>query len=531
MFNNYFLLRELSLFLGKNLAGFKINEIFSQEKDKLVLQVYKGDNVKFLEFCCKTEFPYLVFYNKYGRRKSNFATLFSDLYELEIDSVLIYENERIIELNINSKKLLFIFIPVKLNLLCVDKNTIVNAFKNYNRINNLSTEEFLKTKQKNREKKYRIINDYLKINYGIYGSLLQDEVLHSVNLKRNEFLNDDCIKLIDDGFLRINEQLEKPKYLLYNYKNEYLISLIKLNHLQDIDYTSFENVNELIKNYLTETLKKNKINDIINEKLKYYEKKIKPIKNKIHNLKKNIDEAITSDKYLYYGNMILSNVELYKKGVKEMEVCDEATGKIFKIRTKPELSAVENANIYFEKYKKLKSSVSVLNEKVKKYEMELSKLQKQINDINKTSDIKEIKKMEKELETKSNEENELKMFRKFKLSGEFQIWVGKSSASNDLLTKHYSSPDDYWFHVRGTSGSHTVLKSPKKQESIPKNIIESAASIAAYYSKARNASSVPVAYCLRKYVKKKKGFKEGSVIMEREKIIYVKPQLPPETEI
>jgi predicted ribosome quality control (RQC) complex YloA/Tae2 family protein len=70
------------------------------------------------------------------------------------------------------------------------------------------------------------------------------------------------------------------------------------------------------------------------------------------------------------------------------------------------------------------------------------------------------------------------------------------------------------------------LKVSDKKNPPDKKNIETAASIAAYYSKARNASNVPVAYCERKYVKKKKGFKEGSVIMEREKVIFVKPGLP-----
>jgi predicted ribosome quality control (RQC) complex YloA/Tae2 family protein len=95
-----------------------------------------------------------------------------------------------------------------------------------------------------------------------------------------------------------------------------------------------------------------------------------------------------------------------------------------------------------------------------------------------------------------------------------------------MLTTKYASPNDLWFHVRGASGSHTVLKVSNKKEVTGKEIINKAASIAAYYSKARNASSVPVAYCQKKYVKKKKGFKEGSVVMEREKVIFVKPGLP-----
>lgn len=126
-------------------------------------------------------------------------------------------------------------------------------------------------------------------------------------------------------------------------------------------------------------------------------------------------------------------------------------------------------------------------------------------------------------------DDETNKFRKFKIAEDLEVWVGKDSATNDLLTMHYSAHNDLWFHVRGFSGSHTVLKTGNKKE-IDKKYILSAASIAAYYSKARNGGNVPVAYTERKYVKKKKGFREGTVILEKEKVIFVKPGLPENAE-
>jgi predicted ribosome quality control (RQC) complex YloA/Tae2 family protein len=104
--------------------------------------------------------------------------------------------------------------------------------------------------------------------------------------------------------------------------------------------------------------------------------------------------------------------------------------------------------------------------------------------------------------------------------------VGKSSANNDLLTMKYAKPNDLWFHARGSSGSHTVLRVRDTTHPPGKESIYQAASIAAYYSKMRNASNVPVAYCERKFVKKSKGLAEGAVILEREKVIFVTPRLP-----
>ena len=123
-------------------------------------------------------------------------------------------------------------------------------------------------------------------------------------------------------------------------------------------------------------------------------------------------------------------------------------------------------------------------------------------------------------------ERDLKRFRIFRLEGGYEVWVGRDSASNDLLSMKYTKQNDLWFHVRGSSGSHTVLKAPDGMTDYPKEIIKIAASIAAFYSKAKNAKNVPVAYTEAKNVQKYKGAKSGSVMIKSEKIVKVNPELP-----
>lgn len=127
-----------------------------------------------------------------------------------------------------------------------------------------------------------------------------------------------------------------------------------------------------------------------------------------------------------------------------------------------------------------------------------------------------------------NEQKELSRIRIFKLKDGFEVWVGKDSAANDLLTMRYSKQNDLWFHVKGTSGSHTVLKIPENIEVIPKDIINIAASVCAYYSKAKNAKVVKVSYTQVKYVQKYKGARSGSVVIKNEKTIKAVPKLPDE---
>jgi predicted ribosome quality control (RQC) complex YloA/Tae2 family protein len=123
-------------------------------------------------------------------------------------------------------------------------------------------------------------------------------------------------------------------------------------------------------------------------------------------------------------------------------------------------------------------------------------------------------------------QHDLSRFRIFKINGGFEVLVGKDSLANDLLTMKYAKQNDLWFHVSGTSGSHTVLKIPEGILDISKEIIKTAASICAYYSKAKNAKSVKVSYTQVKNVQKYKGAKSGSVVIKGEKTIKVVPWIP-----
>jgi len=124
------------------------------------------------------------------------------------------------------------------------------------------------------------------------------------------------------------------------------------------------------------------------------------------------------------------------------------------------------------------------------------------------------------------EEREQLPFRIFTVDGGFEVWAGKSSRNNDELTMKYAKPNDLWFHARGASGSHVILKTNTGNGEPGKKAREQAAGIAAYYSKMKNAKMVPVAMTEKKYVRKPKGAPPGTVTLEREKVIFAEPALP-----
>ena len=75
-----------------------------------------------------------------------------------------------------------------------------------------------------------------------------------------------------------------------------------------------------------------------------------------------------------------------------------------------------------------------------------------------------------------------------------------------------------WLHAKDLPGSHVIIR---KEGDIPLTTLRQAALLAAWYSKGKNSSTVPVDYTLRKYVKKPSGAAPGKVVYTHQKTVYV----------
>jgi predicted ribosome quality control (RQC) complex YloA/Tae2 family protein len=105
------------------------------------------------------------------------------------------------------------------------------------------------------------------------------------------------------------------------------------------------------------------------------------------------------------------------------------------------------------------------------------------------------------------------------------VGVGKGEADNDRLTFDVGEPRDFWLHVAGPAGSHVVVRNPDSLDELPRAVLERAAELAAYYSKARGArGKVTVHVCRVAEVSKPRGFAPGEVLLRRYSAIRVYPQ-------
>lgn len=109
-----------------------------------------------------------------------------------------------------------------------------------------------------------------------------------------------------------------------------------------------------------------------------------------------------------------------------------------------------------------------------------------------------------------------------------EVLVGKGDADNDALTFRVAEPRDFWLHVAGAPGSHVIVRNPEDLPELPRRVLEVAASLAAWHSKARGSrGKVEVHVCRVADVSKPRGFDPGQVLLRRFKAVKVYAKEPP----
>jgi predicted ribosome quality control (RQC) complex YloA/Tae2 family protein len=117
-------------------------------------------------------------------------------------------------------------------------------------------------------------------------------------------------------------------------------------------------------------------------------------------------------------------------------------------------------------------------------------------------------------------------WRSFERDG-FEILVGKGARENDRLTFREAAPNDLWLHASGYAGSHVVVRNPERLSQLPRDVVECAAQLAAYHSKAREArGKIDVHLCRAADVRKPRGFPPGRVELRRWESVKVYPRNP-----
>lgn len=222
------------------------------------------------------------------------------------------------------------------------------------------------------------------------------------------------------------------------------------------------------------------------------------------------------------GDIILAYASSIGPGVSNALLPDLYLGGKITVKLNPLQTVSENAERYYKKEQNAKIETEMLLERIEKTKLNLAtQLEKEIQ-INEALDIRSLrsvfgKKKQKDIELKPVQTSS--PYKEFEFEGT-KIWVGKSAKSNDEMLK-MAHRNDIWMHARNVQGSHVIIKTLGKP--ISAKLLNYAAGLAAFHSKAKTQEIVPVQYVERKFVSKPKNSNAGEVSLIKEQIIDAEP--------
>ncbi|BFH61573.1 Rqc2 family fibronectin-binding protein [Paenibacillus azoreducens] len=315
-----------------------------------------------------------------------------------------------------------------------------------------------------------------------------------------------------------------------NAKGKMVFSAIGLTMLKD-EIKQFNSISACMEDYYGEKAERDAVKQKVSDLLRFlHNERSKNIK-KLDHLHQDLAEADDADKYRIYGELLFASLHQVNKGDKQAVLANfyDEEQKEVSIPLDPLLTPSDNAQRYFKKYNKYKNSLVVIQEQLAKTKEEIRYMDELLQQLSHASmsDIGEIREeliqqgylRDRSKKTKKKKKNDRPTLHVFKSTEGIDIYVGKNNLQNEYLTNRLAGPNDTWLHTKDIPGSHVVIRSPEYSE----QTLEEAALLAAFYSQAKESSSVPVDYTLIRHVHKPNGAKPGFVIYDHQKTLVITP--------
>src|SRR5690606_34307183 len=480
-------------------------------------------------------------------RKHLEGAIIENITQVEMDRIIIFDIKGRDELgDIAYKQLIIEIMGRHSNIILVDKekNTIIDSIKHIssavnsyrtilpgakyilppaqNKDNPLAATEFdvLKKIDFNSGK----LDKQLVNQFAGMSPILAKEIIFHAGLANRETLPQAFIQFMD----RFKKHDYLPTITATNKTEQYYV--FPIAYLKG-EEKHFSSLSQLLDRFYFGKADRDRVKQQATDLERFIKNETEKNVTKIKKLKATLKDAEKADYYQLLGELLTANMHLIKKGMKEISVVnyyDEA-GEQIVIPLEPRKTPAENAQRYFSKYQKAKNAVEIVKEQIEKAEAEIQyfeSLMQQVESAS-TKDIEEIREELTEegyLRSKQKKANKKKsnakpILDKYVASDGTEIIVGKNNKQNEYLTNKLAARDEIWLHTKDIPGSHVVIRSKEPSE----QTIKEAAILAAYYSKAKTSSSVPVDFTKIRYVKKPNGAKPGFVIYDNQQTVYVTP--------
>lgn len=548
--------------LNTCLINGKINKVYMPNSNEILLGIYSGGK-NYCLLCNISSNSYRIHLTTTSKpnplNAPNFCMLLRkhlvgfrivNISTLNLERIVTIELEGYNELNDKLRKKLIIELMGKHSniILLNESNKIIDSIRHLD-ISSGSLRDILPAREyilpnndtkldfynASKEDFINIINDditkSITNNYTGFSNSFVSSILENLNISNDNFSKNDISTLYDTiRTILLNIETNNVKLINYN-TNDYVITNSNTEPLQ---------VNFFLDDFYSQKEEKDSINTYRNNLLKLVLTALKKISKKLDNINIKLKECDNMDKYRIYGELITSN--LYKLDFNQnaesvvLENYYDNNSNIT-IPLDKTISISYNAKKFFKKYHKLKNTLEIVSVQKQDTEKEIDYLESivyELENANSISDLDEIYleisengifKGKEKSNIKKNKVNKKKVHDEYEpiiytVDG-FTLYVGKNNKQNDYITTKLGKNEDYWFHTKDIRGSHCLLKCNGKN--VKEHTLVACCQIAAFHSKAKLSSNVPVDYCFVKYVKKPNGSKPGMVIYTNNKTMNVNP--------
>jgi len=545
--------------LSKKLKGGRINKIHQPYKNEIIMIIRaNGKNHKLL-LSAHPSYSRVQLTNESHDnpseppmfcmllRKHLEGFLLEDIHQIEMDRIIIFEIKGRNEIgDISNKQLIVEIMGRHSNITLVDKtkNMILDSIKHISFAVNshraiLPGHEYILPPAQNKFNPFeadeteilkRIDFNSGKLDKQIVAAfsgispLFAREILHHAGLANRTTLPKAFLQMID----ALRDHRIQPAITGSGTKENYY--LLPLEHLNG-DYRHFDTLSEMLDRFYFGKAQRDRVHQQANDLEHFIINEKEKNEKKIDKLLATLKEAENADIHKLFGELITANMYTIQKGMKEVEVINyySEDGSLVKIPLDVQKTPSENAQKYFSRYQKAKNAVNIVKEQIEKAKDELTYFDSLLQQVETASpkDIEEIREelvegrylKEKQKRHKKKNLNSKPVLDRYTATDGTEILVGKNNKQNDYLTNKLAARDEIWLHTKDIPGSHVVIRSKEPSE---KTILE-AASLAAYFSKARASSAVPVDFTRVRHVKKPSGAKPGFVIYDNQQTVYVTP--------
>lgn len=474
------------------MIGFTLVSSFSQNKDEIVFEFNNAKRSFFIRADLQGDFSCLTFPDGFKRARKNSIDLFNEVIMKKVVGIRQFENERSFAIELEEGlSVLFKMHGNKSNVVLLKNNEELSRFKS-NIAGGPETDRIIDWS------KGAFTGDSEK-QYFTIGKLVANRNWEEIQ--------------------EIKKQLEDPEYFIVRTDKKIMLSLLAVGNIIEKYTDAIEAVNAFYFRFVTENIFVRQKNSIVNR----LKTNIAQTKGWIQKTNDKLSQLRVDEHYKAWGDLLMANLHRIEAGAKSVVLENFYNNDSpVTIPLDQNLSPQKNAERYYRKGKNQQIEVGKVTESLIAKTTELTKLEAELAKVEAADDTRELKGF-----TISNNQYPIsnnQPYREF-LYKNFKIWVGKDAKTNDELTLKHSYKEDLWLHVRSDTGSHVLLKH-QAGKVFPKDVIEYAASIAAFFSKRKTETLCAVIVTPKKFVRKRKGDPAGAVVVDREEVILVEPKNP-----